>query len=399
MTGVAELVFLCLAGGVAGLLSPWPRARLRVQRASATGAARFVAIERARLAGWFDHGVAGGNLKSRAGERLEHGGYRYLVLRAVVGVLGGYVAAGILFFGVLLLFGGLWALRSGQSDAVPLRFPGVHMVSDTWVVGIAGGIASLALFGPWCLVVVAAERRLAAHFLGADTREAMRRRITELTVTRTGMVRAIDDERRRIERDLHDGVQQRGLALSMLLGRARHTPDPGKAARLVDEAYTESRRLLDELRSVAWRIYPAALDELGLRDALRGVAERSGVPVSIDYRLAGRPVSEVETAVYFVVREAITNATKHAAAREIVVSLTEDERSVNVVISDDGRGGADPSGGGLSGLARRVRALDGRFDVHSPAGGPTRVTATLPLLLQETEPSARQAPVSEPPCG
>ena len=96
----------------------------------------------------------------------------------------------------------------------------------------------------------------------------------------------------------------------------------------MDQAYAESRQLLDELRSVAWRIYPTALDELGLRTALAGVAERSCVPVTVDYGLAGRPVSEVETALYFVAREAITNAVKHARAGDILVVLSEDERAV-----------------------------------------------------------------------
>ncbi|MEV1175671.1 sensor histidine kinase, partial [Nonomuraea sp. NPDC049784] len=207
--------------------------------------------------------------------------------------------------------------------------------------------------------------------------------------------KAVDDERRRIERDLHDGVQQRGVALAMLLGRARHSPDPERTAELVVQAYTESRQLLDELRSVAWRIYPTALDELGLRAALAGVAERSSVPVTVHHGLAERPVSEVETALYFVAREAITNAVKHAGARDILVVLTEDEWAVSVAISDDGKGGADPSGGGLSGLARRVLALDGEFTVHSPPGGPTKISAMLPKVQPTGSPKVASA-VAEP---
>ncbi|MBB5631285.1 sensor histidine kinase, partial [Sphaerisporangium krabiense] len=159
---------------------------------------------------------------------------------------------------------------------------------------------------------------------------------------------------------------------------ARHDADPARSAALVAQAYDESRRLLDELRSVAWRVYPTALDELGLRAALAGVAERAGVPVTVRYGIAGRPVSEIETARYFVAREAITNAIKHAGARDILVVVEEDEGTVRVAVTDDGAGGADPAGGGLSGLARRVRALDGAFTVDSPPGGPTRIAATLP---------------------
>ncbi|WP_449065515.1 sensor histidine kinase, partial [Planomonospora algeriensis] len=308
-------------------------------------------------------------------------GWAFLAARAVLGVAGGYVCAVGLFTGGLFLFGGLWDLVSGASDSVPLELPGVKLITSDWVLGLTIGTVALALAASAVLAVDAADRRLAGRFLGPAGQELMRRRIAELTATRSGIVRAVDDERRRIERDLHDGVQQRGVALAMLLGRARHDPDAVRSAELVDQAYAESRRLLDELRSVAWRIYPTALDELGLEAALEGVAERSAVPVTVHYGLADRPVSEVETALYFVAREAITNAVKHAGAHDILVVLTEDERTVSVVVSDDGGGGADPSGGGLSGLARRVLALDGDLVVDSPAGGPTEVTARLPKAV------------------
>ncbi len=348
VTGAAGLLLLVLA---------WPFRK--------RWAPRLVALERARLRALFgqdsDTGTAGP---------------AYLALRALAGLLGGYVVTSVLFLGLLLLAGGGWAVLSGRSSPVSLEFPGVHMITDSWIVGAVSGAFLVALGVLCCQGVVAVERWLAARFLGPGANERMRRRIAELTETRSGILRAVDDERRRIERDLHDGVQQRGVALAMLLGRARH--DPGAAAALVDQAYTEARQLLDELRSVAWRIYPTALDELGLRAALAGVAERSSVPVTIHHGLTGRPVSEVETALYFVAREAITNAVKHARARDILVVLSEDERTVRVVISDDGVGGADPSGAGLSGLARRVLALDGAFEVTGSEAGGTRVSATLP---------------------
>ncbi|GAA4235028.1 sensor histidine kinase [Streptosporangium album] len=356
--GLVELAFLCLA---------WPASVIPVARPAADRiAVRLVAMERVRLAAWLGHDTA------------QAGGYGFLAARAALGVFGGYVCVAGLFVSGLFLFGGLWDLMAGKYDPVPLEFPGVKLTTSGWALGLTVGVFLLALVALWILAVGAVERRLAAHFLGPDRQELMSRRITELTASRSGIVRAVDDERRRIERDLHDGVQQRGVALAMLLGRARHSPDQDKTAALVDQAYTESRQLLDELRSVAWRIYPTALDELGLRAALAGVAERSSVPVTVHYGLAGRPVSEVETALYFVAREAITNAVKHAGAHDILVVLAEDERMVSVAISDDGGGGADLSGGGLSGLARRVLALDGGFTVDSPVGGPTKVTATLP---------------------
>ncbi|MEO3887751.1 histidine kinase [Nonomuraea sp. B5E05] len=357
--GLAELAFLVMA---------WPAALIPAARPlAARGRDRLVAAERARLSRWLGHETA-----------RPDGGYAFLAARAALGVLSGYVCAAALFVGGLLLAGGTWELIAGGSEAVPLNLPGVRLVTSGWTLGLTGGTVLLAVTGLLVVGVAALERRLAARFLGPGGEELMRRRIAELTATRSGIVRAVDDERRRIERDLHDGVQQRGVALAMLLGRARHTRDHDRTAELVGQAYTEARRLLDELRSVAWRIYPTALDELGLRAALAGVAERSSVPVTVHYGLAGRPVSEVETALYFVAREAITNAIKHAGARDILVVLDEDDQVVSVAISDDGEGGADPSGGGLSGLARRVMALDGVFTVDSPPGGPTRITASLP---------------------
>ncbi|MFF5212150.1 sensor histidine kinase [Streptosporangium sp. NPDC000396] len=357
--GVVELVFLCVAGPVRLV----PATRPTCDRI----AERLLALERARLATWLGHRTA------PAG-----GGYGFLAVRAAVGLVIGYGVAAGLFFSGLLLFGGLWDLLTGESESVPVDLPGVKVISNTGVVGLLTGGFLFVLTLTGALGAGAAERLLAGRFLGPSSQERMRRRIAELTATRSDIVRAVDDERRRIERDLHDGVQQRGIALAMLLGRAQHSADPGKAGELVAQAYTESRQLLDELRSVAWRIYPTALDELGLRAALAGIAERSSVPVTVRYGLSERPVSEIETALYFIVREAISNAIKHAGARDILVMMDEDEQTVSVTVSDDGAGGADPSGGGLSGLARRVRALDGAFTVDSPPDGPTRIAATLP---------------------
>ncbi|MEV0163227.1 signal transduction histidine kinase [Nonomuraea fuscirosea] len=377
--GLAELAFLCAAAPAS--LVPALRPAL------ARGRARLTALERARLSRWLDLDPSHLGTRSRGtdgaadlvqDQGTRDGGYTFLAARAALALLGGYVCASTLFLACLLLAGGAWDLIRDSTEPVPLNLPGVKLVTSSGIVGLTTGAALLAVLVLMVAALAALERRLAARFLGPGGRELMRRRIAELTATRSGIVRAVDDERRRIERDLHDGVQQRGVALAMLLGRARHSVAPDRTAELVDQAYTEARQLLDELRSVAWRVYPTALDELGLRAALAGVAERSGVPVTVHHQLSGRLASEVETALYFVAREAITNAVKHAGAHDILVVLSEDERTVSVAISDDGAGGADASGGGLSGLARRVLALDGTFTVDSPPGGPTRIAATLP---------------------
>ena len=357
--GAAELLYACAAGPLRAV----PAARPAVD----AGTRRLVALDRARLRVWLGHETP-----------ASDGGVGFLLARGLVGVVAGYVCVASGFLTVLLLGGVVWDLIRGESDAVPMRMPGVRIVTNTSALGLSGAVLTLLVLAATVLAANAVDRRLADRFLGPGSEELMRRRIAELTATRSGIVRAVDDERRRIERDLHDGVQQRGVALAMLLGRAAHAADADKAAGLVAQAYGESRQLLDELRSVAWRIYPTALDELGLRAALAGVAERSSVPVTVHYGLSDRPVSAVETAMYFVAREAITNAVKHSGAGDILVVLEEEGEHVSVSVSDDGSGGADPSGGGLSGLARRVGALDGEFRVDSPPGGPTVVAAFLP---------------------
>jgi signal transduction histidine kinase len=193
------------------------------------------------------------------------------------------------------------------------------------------------------------------------------------------MMDAVDGERRRIERDLHDGVQQRLVALGMLIGRARRSHHPDRADQLLLQAHEESRRALTELREVAWRVYPTVLDEAGLHAALETVAERTTLPVHLTYDVEAPPAPrQVETVAYFVVSEAVTNVVKHSGATRIKVALHRDGPTLAVRVEDDGTGGADPAGGGLNGLASRVAALDGRFRVDSPAGGPTTVIAELP---------------------
>ncbi|KIF06575.1 histidine kinase, partial [Streptomyces sp. RSD-27] len=197
---------------------------------------------------------------------------------------------------------------------------------------------------------------------------------------RAAVLRAVDSERRRIERDLHDGVQQRLVALAMLLGRARRSRerDPERADALLLQAHRESQEVLTELREVAWRVYPSALDSLGLEEALAGVAERCAIPLRTEFDAAGPLPGPVRTAAYFVVCEAVTNAAKHSGASAVSVRVVRRGPVLTVRVEDDGSGGADPSGTGLSGLASRVAALDGLLRVESPAGGPTTVTAELP---------------------
>ncbi|TDE58895.1 sensor histidine kinase [Nonomuraea mesophila] len=300
---------------------------------------------------------------------LTGGGLRaslYLAARVPLGLLGGMVIALLVYgAGAAVLVVASW-VRGRPFEGM---LPSLPYVAYVFVAGCV--LLFLDLSG--LVGVHALERMLIVRVLGPDRAQVLERRIAELAESRAGIVAAVDSERRRIERDLHDGLQQRLVALSMLIGRSRR----GRP-ELLEQAHQEAQEALAELREVAWRVYPSGLDSLGLGEALAGVAERSGIPVKVTCELRRRPPMAVETAAYFVVSEAVTNAAKHAAATLITVEVHEEDDQVVVRVRDDGRGGAGGAGGGLSGLARRVAALDGRFELSSPPGGPTSITAVLP---------------------
>ena len=295
----------------------------------------------------------------------------YLALRWPVGLLGGLVLL-LLGYGAGAAIGIVWYWGRGWP------VDGMEPAPGNILYAVVAGIVLLFLDLQGIIGVAALERRLVVRLLGPSRRETYERRIVELATSRAEVLAAVNAERRRIERDLHDGVQQRLVALGMLIGRSRRATDPARAADLLRQAHDESARALVELREVAWRVYPAALDTGGLAAALENVAERCPVPVRVEHLLTARPHPEVETVAYFVVCEAVTNAAKHSTADHIDVRVAKRGDDVHVSVRDDGAGGADPAGGGLSGLAQRVAALDGRFSVHSPPGGPTTVTAELP---------------------
>lgn len=221
---------------------------------------------------------------------------------------------------------------------------------------------------------------LARRLLGPDRLAA---RVGELERSRAAVVVSAEQERRRIERDLHDGAQQRLVALAMQLGRAksRFGTDPEGARALVDEAHTEAKLALAELRDLARGLHPAVLTDRGLDAALSGLAARSPIPVvvEVDPAAGDKPVPVVDAIAYFVVAEALTNVAKHARATRAAVVVRRLDGMLRLVISDDGVGGADPAlGTGLRGLADRVSGVDGRLHVDSPTGGPTVLTVELP---------------------
>jgi PAS domain S-box-containing protein len=199
----------------------------------------------------------------------------------------------------------------------------------------------------------------------------------ELRASRARLVAVADAERRRIQRNLHDGAQQRLTSALLSLGRIRASSD--EHARLLDRAIDELALGLEEIRELASGLHPSMLTERGLVAALEALALRAPVPVDLHDVPDRRLPEPVEAAVYYVVAEALANVHKHAGARRVVVTVRADAGRVVVAVDDDGVGGADEQGGGLRGLADRVQALDGRLSLESPPGGGTRLQAEIPL--------------------
>lgn len=221
---------------------------------------------------------------------------------------------------------------------------------------------------------------LARWLLGPSPTE-LSQEVVRLSDTRAQAVAAADAERRRIERDLHDGLQPQlvNLALNLGLARSRLSKDPDAAHALLDRAHEEAKRAAEDLRNLVRGIHPSVLDERGLDAAFSALAASSSVPLQIDVHLLRRPSREAEVIAYYVVAEAITNINKHAHARTAMVTVSAVNDSLRVLVQDDGQGGAcaEP-GGGLFGLAARIAGVDGTFSLTSPDGGPTRIEAMIP---------------------
>ncbi|MEU6326321.1 sensor domain-containing protein [Streptomyces sp. NPDC047049] len=209
-------------------------------------------------------------------------------------------------------------------------------------------------------------------------------RIMELTRSRARMADAFEAERRRIERDLHDGAQQHLVALVMTLGLAElelgaADPAAGKGGELVSRARREAKHALDELRDLIRGIHPQVLTDHGIAAAVSEVAVRCRVPVAVDVELAGRLPAQVEATAYFFVSEALTNVVKHSGAATATVHARLAGGRLSVTVTDDGTGGAElRDGGGLQGLADRVAVVDGRLKLSSPLGGPTALSLEIP---------------------
>ncbi len=311
--------------------------------------------------------------------------WRQLAYHAFVGPTLLAASAGLVAFcwggGLVLVTSPLWSRIS--PDVVALPGGQLQGVGRIWVSTAVG-------FG---LVVIAprAARWLAAldlailrPMLGETRGELLSPRVTALEQTRAGVIDAADAERRRIERDLHDGAQQRLTSLALNLGMARSAmaPDaPPETRRAIEEAHDEAKQALAELRGFVRGLHPAVLDERGLDAALSGIVARSPVPTSLHVLLAQRPPRTLEAVAYFVVSEALTNVARHSGATRAAVRVTSDAHRLVVEVSDDGRGGATTgAGSGLTGLTNRVASVDGTLTVTSPVGGPTVLRAEMPCV-------------------
>jgi signal transduction histidine kinase len=307
----------------------------------------------------------------------------WLLPGAVVGFMLGTIAVLVPLYGLVGLtlmplwiwlgtgwygYGAVWSIDSWPAGLLCVPQGAVLVAAGLWLA-------------PWLRRV---DARFAQLFLAPTRAAELRLRVTQLTVTRADTVDAQAAELRRIERDLHDGVQARLVSLSMVIGLADTLidRDPAEAHKLLAEARESSGAALVELRHLVRGIHPPVLAERGLSGAVRALALSLPVPITVDIGLSGRPDTPVESAAYFAVAEALTNMIRHSRAHTASVSLQHADGTLTMVVTDDGTGGADPTAGtGLRGIERRLAAFDGTITLSSPPGGPTVITMELPCAL------------------
>ena len=278
---------------------------------------------------------------------------------------------------VVALWGGTLALLSAPA------WEGVGPAAWTWLL-VLGGVALLPIAASLTQLIALLHRGVIAGLICTSETRELRRQVETLRESRSAVMEAEAGELRRIERDLHDGAQQRLVALTIDLGLAseRIDTDPAAAKELVVEARAEAQRALAEIRSLVRGIAPAILLDRGLVPAIESISGRGAVPTSVRSELPpGQRLPEaVERAAYYVVAEALVNVAKHSRATRCEVRCRREGSDLVVEVWDDGVGGATIGPmGGLTGLAGRVEGVDGAFSVSSPAGGPTLIRATMPV--------------------
>jgi signal transduction histidine kinase len=324
------------------------------------------------------------------GVLLRDEGVRRRGLHQLVAFPLGMLTSGVVY---TMLAGGLGLLGTavvlGFTDATDRgakwRLFGA-VLSDSvagQVLLVVLGVLLLVLTAPVVRALAALDVAVARALLG-PTPAYLARRVDELERSRARVVDAGEAERRRIERDLHDGTQQQLVALGMTLGRAkaRYAVEPDGIGELLDDAHQQAKDTVTDLRRMIRGLHPPVLTDRGLDAALSAIAVRCPVPVELSVEIDERPSAAVEAIGYFVVAEALTNVAKHSGASAAAVRVRREDRgSVWIAVMDNGVGGAHPDHGtGLRGLADRVAAVDGQLSVDSPVGGPTVLTVELPCV-------------------
>ncbi|MGW1994892.1 sensor histidine kinase [Embleya sp. NPDC001921] len=303
---------------------------------------------------------------------------RWLVLNALTAVPLGLLAVfvvGNIVVGVVGMVA-WWAFPPGARLRLLLEVP-----IDGWGRAVSLGLVQVVGLGMVTCFVLPPPARAQARLLAPSKAERLALRVAALTRTRAEVLDAHGAELRRIERDLHDGMQGRLVAVTMQLALARQAvhEDPHAAEESIERAHDGTEAALAELRDVIRTIYPPILADRGLAGALTAVAARSGMPTDIEMGELGRVPAAVEAVAYFAVVEALTNAAKHSRASAVAVGVVRNGDNLRIDITDDGIGGAhEARGTGITGIRRRVMALDGDVTVDSPPGGPTRIAVELP---------------------
>ncbi len=305
----------------------------------------------------------------------------HLTLLTLWGLSVGVLVAALFAVAVALAALPMYAgLLPAERLALPIG-PGVSAGAAPWLFGTA----LLVVLPLVCQALVRVDVALARWLIGPGDQEQvveLTERVNTLTETRAAAVEAGERERRRIERDLHDGPQQRLVSIAMDLGMARtkFDTDPAAVRELVEKAHASSKEAIVELRQVVRGIHPPVLTDRGLDAAMSALAARCPVPVAVTVAVPRRPDPTVEAIAYFCVSEALTNVAKHSGARSATVQVQNDDGTgLQITVADDGRGGAEPGlGTGLVGLRQRLSAVDGTLAVDSPPGGGTRLSMTLP---------------------
>lgn len=253
---------------------------------------------------------------------------------------------------------------------------------QAWSVVLPGALVALIWF--YMCGVVATGQAALVRLLLVNREGPLQQELTTIIDSRARLAHDFDDERRRIERDLHDGAQQRVVSLAMQLGMARmdlqaQLGDAHEATRLVSAAHEQAKTLLKELRDFVRGIHPQVLTDVGLGAAVAQLAAALPIPVETHDLLTTRPARHVESTLYFCTTEAVNNAVRHSGASQVTITLRRDLGQVVVEVCDNGCGGADPERGtGLRGMANRAAVLDGTLSVTSPPGGPTLVRMSVP---------------------